>query len=241
MLRKGRGVETERRRADGGQTPFAAGKRDIIAIKMTAVFLRADVILMQIRDGGTPDAVTVRLMFVGVALKGTVAVIADLIERVRKEKPKSEARQFRKFRIARNMRFHGQRAVSEYRPRRFHMEKALQTDGAQRRGTVNDNAFVRRRPRRLIRSRYASVIMRGQPFEFDFPVVVGRGAPDVPFHRLIQPFRAVEGHMVKQSCALVVDITETVIPNRQELLAFRDNQRARFGAIRFEERGGGLI
>ena len=47
--------------------------------------------------------------------------------------------------------------------------------------------------------------------------------------------------MVKQSCALVVDITETVIPNRQELLAFRDNQRARFGAIRFEERGGGLI
>lgn len=94
FLRVVRGVEAERLCTDSGKLDASAIQLDIIAIIVTAVLLRANVVLVLLPDGGTEVVVAGSMVLVAVAFHRTHAEVTDAGHFFWQEQAQAKARQF---------------------------------------------------------------------------------------------------------------------------------------------------
>ena len=100
FLRVVRGVEAERLCTDSGKLDASAIQLDIIAIIVTAVLLRANVVLVLLPDGGTEVVVAGSMVLVAVAFHRTHAEVTDAGHFFWQEQAQAKARQFGEYRVA---------------------------------------------------------------------------------------------------------------------------------------------
>ena len=128
FLRVVRGVEAERLCTDSGKLDASAIQLDIIAIIVTAVLLRADVVLVLLPDGGTEVAVAGSMVLVAVAFHRTHAEVTDAGHFFWQEQAQAKARQFGEYRVALSVQCQRYCTAVGNRPADIQIKEFLQAD-----------------------------------------------------------------------------------------------------------------
>ena len=169
------------------------GHADPFAAEVAAVFLRHQIILVQVADLGLKPVQPGAVMLVAIALVRAVAIIGNGVERLRQEQAQAKARQIGHFGVFFAVQYKGQSAVRPDGPDRVQRENPRNIYRRQRHLRLDHRAAVFLGNLYVIHPRDRAVIAHRTPVVLYIAVVVGRRAPDVKAQGTLQQLPAVHG------------------------------------------------
>ena len=205
FLRVVRGVEAERLCTDSGKLDASAIQLDIIAIIVTAVLLRANVVLVLLPDGGTEVVVAGSMVLVAVAFHRTHAEVTDAGHFFWQEQAQAKARQFGEYRVALSVQCQRYCTAVGNRPADIQIKEFLQADRCNADFGAQSHTAVRH----LIFSAVGAghtVVIAG---------IVRRSTPDVELHFLVQQDCILVLHRGEQTRQLIKVVGEVLAAQRQ--------------------------
>ena len=203
-----RGVEAERLCTDSGNLDASAIQLDIIAIIVTAVLLRANVVLVLLPDGRTEVVVAGSMVLVTVAFHRTHAEVTDAGHFFWQEQAQAKARQFGEYRVALSVQCQRYSTAVGNRPADIQIKEFLQADRCNADFGTQGHTAVRHLIFGAVGVGHTVVIAGSQPIQLQLAVIVRRSTPDVELHFLVQQDCILVLHRGKQTCQLIKSIGE---------------------------------
>ena len=215
FLRVVRGVEAERLCTDSGKLDASAIQLDIIAIIVTAVLLRANVVLVLLPDGGTEVVVAGSMVLVAVAFHRTHAEVTDAGHFFWQEQAQAKARQFGEYRVALSVQCQRYCTAAGNRPADIQIKEFLQADRCNADFGAQSHTAVRHLIFGAVGVGHTVVIAGSQPIQLQLAVIIRRSTPDVELHFLVQQDCILVLHRGEQTRQLIKAVGKVLTAQRQ--------------------------
>ena len=207
-----------------GQRDACSFDGDVVAVVVAAVFLRLDVVFMQVGDRGAEDAVVAGVVLVDVGLAGTHAIVGDLTHGFRKEEAKADSGQGRNLGILAGVHIQTDTSVRIYGDCVIHAQDRLDGHGTDRLLDRNFNAAAVLLASYFVRSGHC--VIQALPFpQIGRGGVVVRGSPpEVEVHGEIQQLFAAEFHGCEEARQGIQAVDEVVALHNEEATLLKMTQ-----------------
>ena len=187
---------------------------------MAAIFLRTQIVLVQIGNGRLETAMIAGTALVDVTLNRAHSEIAYLLHFFGQEQTNTESGDHLVVLIDSRVCFPFQHAGRIHRPRGCHSHDRAGSHSTDRHGILYANDAIFFQNKGFISTGIGYMMLCQQPRAFNLAVIVGRRAPNVQLHRLFQQFLPIDHHGLPQTGALTIYICKVVSGYGDPLVIF---------------------